>query len=208
MRTLIATLMGDRIRSTAPISYVNLRTALAGYPGEKPWGAALKAILDKAIPFHLIGDQPSVRQIAIDPGRLPALALPMIAPGRLRITHLSMRDAVEVLVSKEQEGSATIRSGCVTPTRHKKGLGILRTDLAKLVAKVAFTGEAAVHCNRNAINLHHEFTSIGVPRVHGAWSRQALVDLGMVKPFIFVGTDAEEPDQPVNLSRSLELLDD
>jgi hypothetical protein len=183
VRTLIATLMGRRIKSTAPSGYVKLRTALAGYPGEKPWGAALKAILDEAIPFHLVGNELSIRQIAIAPGRLPDLARPSTEPGRLRVTHLSMRDAVEVLVSKEQDGAATIRSACPTPTRHKQGLGIARTELARLVAKVAFTGEAAVHRNRNAIKLHHEFTSIGVPREHGAWSREALVELGMVKPF-------------------------
>ncbi|MCP6329995.1 hypothetical protein NL460_28070, partial [Klebsiella pneumoniae] len=57
---------------------------------------------------------------------------------------------------------------------------VSREAVDALARIIAFTGEAAVFSNRNAVGLYHELKRAGVARLHGGWSRRELVERGLV----------------------------
>ncbi|WP_191864736.1 hypothetical protein V3I01_01085 [Sphingomonas sp. gentR] len=173
------------IRRRPPQGFVPLRSAMIRYPGEKPWGRVLRALLARRIPYYVDGTQsPTARSMHVHPARLPALPLSRQerCESFLSFTHVSMRDAGEILGAGFEETAAAIASREIEITRHGKGNGVSREAVNALASTIAFTGEAAVFANRNAVGLYHELKRGGVARLHGGWSRRALADLGLVSP--------------------------
>lgn len=173
------------IRGEAPPGFTTLRSAMIKYPGEKPWGRVLTAMLERRIPYYIDGTRTvTTRSIYVDPARLPKLPLSQRERGGsfLRFSHVSMRDAGEVLGAGFEETATAIASAKIEISRHGKGNGVSREAVQRLAGIIAFTGEGAVFANRNAVGLYHELKRGGVPRLHGAWSRRALVELGLVSP--------------------------
>ncbi|WP_294293728.1 hypothetical protein [uncultured Sphingomonas sp.] len=180
------------IRRRPPQGFVPLRNAMIRYPGEKPWGRVLRAMLGRRIPYYVDGTQAATaRSMHVDPARLPALSLSQQERGDsfLSFTHVSMRDAGEILGAGFEETAAAIASRKIEITRHGKGNGVSRDAVNALAGIIAFTGEAAVVSNRNAVGLYHELKRGGVARLHGGWSRRALVNLGLVSPLRHPGAD-------------------
>lgn len=171
------------VRGEAPQGFMSLRSAMIMYPGEKPWGRVLAAMLGRRVPYYVDGTRPATaRSMHVDPTRLPKLPLSQRERGDsfLSFSHLSMRDAGEVLGAGFEETAAAIASARIEIARHGKGNGVSREAVQRLAGVIAFTGEGAVFANRNAVGLYHELKRAGVARLHGGWSRRALVELGLV----------------------------
>lgn len=173
------------IRRQPPAGFMTLRSAMIRYPGEKPWGRVLAAMLGRRIPYYIIGTQPATaRSIHVDPAKLPKLPLSQRERDEsfLRFTHVSMRDAGEILGAGFEETAVAIASRGIEISRYGKGNGVSREAVNSLASIIAFTGEAAVFSNRNAVGLYHELKRAGVARLHGGWSRRELVERGLVSP--------------------------
>lgn len=171
------------IRHQPPPGIITLRSAMIRYPGEKPWGRVLAALLGRRIPYYVAGTQPATaRSIHVDPARLPKLPLCQRERDEsfLRFTHVSMRDAGEILGAGFEETAEAIASRGIEISRYGKGNGVSREAVDALARIIAFTGEAAVFSNRNAVGLYHELKRAGVARLHGGWSRRELVERGLV----------------------------
>ena len=114
---LTAALFAPAKRTRAPDSYVTLKAALAGFPGEKPWGRAVRAMLSGEFDFHVV-DERSIRQIMVDPTKIAGLDAAPIGPGPLGVTRVTARDACEILCAGQEELSRAIRdkgAGGVSP---------------------------------------------------------------------------------------------
>ncbi len=173
------------IRRQPPAGFMTLRSAMIRYPGEKPWGRVLAAMLGRRIPYYIIGTQPATaRSIHVDPAKLPKLPLSQRERDEsfLRFTHVSIRDAGEILGAGFEETAVAIASRGIEISRYGKGNGVSREAVNSLASIIAFTGEAAVFSNRNAVGLYHELKRAGVARLHGGWSRRELVERGLVSP--------------------------
>ncbi|WP_187789449.1 hypothetical protein, partial [Salmonella sp. S071_01786] len=96
----------------------------------------------------------------------------------LILTHVAIRDACEILGLGFEETANATASAKIEIIRRKKGKGVARDDLVNLAASIASTGEAAAFSNRNAVELYHELKRLGVTRLHDAWCRRSLVELG------------------------------
>jgi hypothetical protein len=181
---LASNLRAKAKRSAAPENYVMLKSALPQCPGEKPWGLTVEALLTGSIPFHMKDEKLSLRSVLVNPVGFPFVgtATPDYFKIRLGIAYISLSDACEILATRHVEGLAAINSAGLEIVRGGRANGVARQDLRDLGGKIAFVGEAAAFTGRNGRTLHHEFTRIGVPRIHGAWSRPALAALGMVRP--------------------------
>lgn len=180
------------IRRQPPPGFITLRSAMIRYPGEKPWGRVLAALLGSRIPYYVAGTQPATaRSIHVDPARLPKLPLTQRErdEGFLRFTHVSMRDAGEILGAGFEETAQAIASRGIEISRYGKGNGVSREAVNALASIIAFTGEAAVFSNRNAVGLYHELKRAGVARLHGGWSRRELVERGLVSPLARAGCE-------------------
>lgn len=171
------------IRQTPPAGFVPLRSAMMRFPGEKPWARVLKAMRDRHIPFYVEGTQgATTRNMHVNPARLPRAPLSQTERGDeiLILTHVAIRDACEILGLGFEETANATASAKIEIIRRKKGKGVARDDLVNLAASIASTGEAAAFSNRNAVELYHELKRLGVTRLHDAWCRRSLVELGLV----------------------------
>lgn len=170
------------IRSKAPVDSVSLRYAMVRYGGEKPWGLIIGKMLDRKIAFYLeLGEALTVRNIRVDPAELPTLAPNQIDTyDPLGLTHVSLRDAHEILGAKHYEAEAAIASAKLAVVPYGKGKGVDRQGLQRLAAQVTFSREAAARSTLGPQALNHEFTRLGIERVHGAWDRDALANRGLV----------------------------
>lgn len=184
LKTLVRDLRGKAREGRVPTNYVTLRNALAVYPGEKPWDLVVEAILAGTMGYHATSEHLLLRDVLVDPSRVSSLGrqVERVPAHPLAITHVSMRDACEIMVTTFDEGKATMLAADLDIVPFGAGKGIARDAFHNLVSKIAFAGEAAANTGRNGIELHHEFTHMGVPRIHEAWSRRALAALGMVRP--------------------------
>ena len=160
---------------------IPIRTAMLQFPGEKSWAQVIEGMLRGTIPFQLKDDALSIRDALIEPARIAGLAMvPGNSADPLGITHIAMRDAYEILATGGEEAMPVITAARISVVRYGPGKGVARGELRELVAKVAFSGEAAARTGRSAISLNHEFSRLGIPKVHAGWSRAALVKMGMV----------------------------
>jgi len=180
---LASAMEAKAVRRAPPPGLIPLRSAMIRYPGEKPWGRVLAALLAGRIPYYVNGSQSATaRSMYVDPARLPKLPLSQQerADSFLRFTHVSMRDAGEILGAGFDETAAATASRKIEIARHGKANTVSRDAVNALAEIIAFTGEAAVFSNRNAVGLYHELKRGGVARLHGGWSRSALVELGLI----------------------------
>lgn len=171
------------IRRPPPAGFVQLRSAMMRFPGEKPWARVLKAMRDGHIPFYVEGTQrATARNMHVHPARLPRAPLSDTERGGdiVILTHVSIRDACEILGLGFEETTGVTASAKIEIIRRKKGKGVARDDLLNLAASIASTGEAAAFSNRNPVELYHELKRLGVNRLQNAWCRGSLVELGLV----------------------------
>lgn len=168
--------------SEAPAGAVSVRYAMTRYGGEKPWGKILGQMLDGRITYHLRRSEiPEVRNIMVDPGQLPAAETGETDTANpLSLTHVSLRDAHEILGAGHYEAEATIAAANLTIVPFGKGKGVSRRELIRLAAQVAFSGEAAARSPLSPQAMHRELTRQGVKRMHEAWSREELARRGLV----------------------------
>lgn len=170
------------IRGLPPRGYTSLRSALIKYPGEKPWARVLSVLLKKGIPFFVDGSTfVTARNMHVDPmllGPLP-LASHERSEDAMDLTFVSMRDASEILGAGFDETTFALTSAKIATIRHGKGKGVPREAVQHLAARISFTGESALFSNRTAVGLYHQFTREGVPKIHGGWCRQTLVERGL-----------------------------
>jgi hypothetical protein len=182
------------IRCKPTRGFMSLRSAMIRYPGEKPWGRVLEALLTKRIAFYIDGPQPAnALNMMVRPSSLPPHPLRANEQGDdiLDLTHVSMRDAGEILGAGFDETAAVIASTRIEIIRYGKGKGVSREAVQRLAGAVAFTGEAAVFSSRTAVGLYNQLKRDGVSRRHGGWSRPALVKLGLASDLSCIAT--EEP---------------
>jgi hypothetical protein len=171
--------------------WITLREAIAGNPGEKPWGRIVDAMLSNRIPYEMDEGEFSTRRIMVDPTRIPTFP---IEPKSVTIdptclTRVSLRDAYEILGASDEEAIASIRSAKLVITQDGRRKSVDRRTLWSLVSQIAFTGEVAAFMHKNPVAMHHQLRRLGIPRVHCAWSRPALMALGMVLPVNFREAD-------------------
>ena len=179
---LLSELRTQAQNSKAPKRNIAVRRALGQIPGEKPWGALVKAMLNGAISYYPPTNKISLREFMIDPAHILKLKGPVIKfdASALAITHISLRDACELLAGGYEEGIAAITFKGLEVVRFGAGKGVLRSELNELVSEIAFAGEAAAYTGRNGIGLNRTFQGLGIQRIHGAWSRRELLKRGFV----------------------------
>ncbi|MDR6144904.1 hypothetical protein QE363_000697 [Sphingomonas sp. SORGH_AS870] len=165
-----------------PSGAVSLRYAMMRYGGEKPWAFILEEMLEGRIDYHLPeGKAPKIRDIMVDLTRFPKhITCGTASADPLGLTHVSLRDAEEILGTTFYEAQATIVAAGLQVVPYGKGKGVARRELNSLAAQVAFTGEALARTALQPQALHRELLRMGAGRLHGAWSRQSLFELGLV----------------------------
>lgn len=163
---------------------VPVRRLVAAYPGEKPWGECVELLIKRKVMLYATEAAFSIRDLLFEPSDIPALRCADEAVGRdpTGIERLPLRDAYEVLGAPEEEAIAAIRSSGLEIISEGRGKSVCRGDLRRLFSKIAFTGEVALHEGSSPISTFHRLSRLKIPRVHGAWSRSALLERGMVKP--------------------------
>jgi len=165
-----------------PSGHMPLRIAMLRFPGEKPWGRIADALVSNNLPYHLLDGEPSIRACHVHPDALARFSADTADPhgDPLAITHVSLRDACELVGAKWNEAMATFRSANIEIVSFGRGKGVDRAAIADLVATVAFTSEAAAYTGRPAISINRELVRLKVPRLHEAWSRAAMAERGLV----------------------------
>ncbi len=186
----------------APSGAVSLRYAMMRYGGEKPWALILGEMLEGRIDYYLPkGKAPTIRNIMVDPARFPKRSIGGTASDdSLGLTHVSLRDAEEILGTTFHQAQATIAAASLQVVSFGKGKGVDRRELNTLAAKVAFTGEALARSPLQPQALHGELMRMGVDRIYGAWSRQSLFELGLVDLLTTGPCDYEAADLVVSPS--------
>lgn len=175
-------LTGGATLATAPSGAVSLRYAMMRYGGDKPWAFIFEEMLESRIDYYLPKSKaPKIRDIMVDPALFPKRSIGGTASDdSLGLTHVSLRDAEEILGTTFYEAQATIAAAGLQVISFGKGKGVDRRELNTLAAQVAFTGEALARSPLQPQALHGELMRIGVERMYGAWSRQSLFELGLV----------------------------
>lgn len=169
------------VKSKAPKGSVSLRYAMVRYAGEKPWARIIGAMLDRKIGYYLPeGEAPEVRKMMVNPADLPVIPAGIEMHDPLGLTHVSLRDAHEILGAAHYEAESAIASAGLAVVPFGKGKGVDRRALNRLASVVAYVGEASASSPLSPIALHHELSGEGVRRVHGGWCRLALADRGLV----------------------------
>lgn len=177
------------IRSRAgqlPSTGISLRSALRKFPGEKPWGMAIAAMMAGKLAFRLRDGQFTGSDIFIDaasPG-VPSAGATEFRVDPLISDLISLRDVSEILGTAFYESVAALKSAKIEAIRVKRMRGVERRQLLTLCSEIAFVGEAAAWSEINPQRLQAKFAKLGVPRKHGGWVRQDLADLGYVSQYV------------------------
>jgi hypothetical protein len=164
-----------------PLNFVPLKKAIARFPGEKPWGPIIKAMLNGTLPFHCVDAAHSIRNLLIPTDKIASLQLsiPAMENDPLMVTHVSLRDVCEMLCTRTSTAVEVIVSR-MPVVKYGRGLGVEREQLRTLMAEVVFAGEIAAWTGRSSVSVKQKLTELRIPMLCGGWPRAALRDLGMV----------------------------
>jgi hypothetical protein len=165
---------------------ISLRSALKKFPGEKPWGMAIAAMMSGELNFRLRNGQLAGTEIFIDAASsgFPSAGATIVHVDHAISDLISLRDVCEILGTAFDESVAALKSARIDAIRVKRMRGVERRQLLTLCSEIAFIGEAAAWSAINPQRLQAKFVKLGVPRRHGGWVRRNLADLGYVSHYV------------------------
>ncbi|MFW2852984.1 hypothetical protein ACM61V_13830 [Sphingomonas sp. TX0543] len=182
VEALVDRLRKGALQASPPSTADRLEKVLAAFPGEKPWGAAIGALLRYGARYYLPQGDLAVRRIMVDPAVVSTFqrGRAWYSGSGVGVTHIALRDAAEVLGSSFPEAVAAVNSAGLAIVRYGPGKGVCRDGLRRLAGEMAFVREVAAYTGSHHRAVYSELTRHGVPRVHGGWCRRMLVQLGLV----------------------------
>lgn len=178
LRTLVADLRTRSASTSIASSAVPLRRAASLHPGEKPWAAIVDGMLDGSIPFWM-SEEDRVRGALVERMTILGRRLERSLPDPLRVDSLSIVDTMEILGAHFEETIAALAEAGIVVEKRGKGNGVSRAAVRDLCRRVVFTGELAARTGEVPAHTYWNLRRANLPRVGKAWSRPALVAIGL-----------------------------
>lgn len=164
-----------------PTQSERLSVALRRFAGEKPWAATVRALLSGLVPFSVPHAPFSIRALKVDPVALAAIGL-SVDEGEdpLGLSHISMRDACEIVGAPYAILARTLLEAGVAQERVGRARGVEREALSRLGREIVCMAEIVAITGKKPVAQSYELRRIGAQRRFGVWCRRDLIRRGVL----------------------------